>query len=366
MKTYHILSAWLGCCGALMALPTLATASDLSTLDAASGSPLTSQPHQISQGLFSSQIATLQAIELSEDGSQLILRTDRAVGQVNSGWQQRVTSHRIELSNTQLAPQVMLPDLTDHPGLVSMRVEQADSTTVVVQLELVARVQVGTLRQLDSQRLAVPLGGTSTSTPMTSEAIAARIADITLPNVAHLRPLIVIDPGHGGSDPGAVGIGGLREKDIVFPVAQRVATLLEQQGAQVVLTRQDDRTLDLSPRVQTAQRYGADMFISLHANAISMSRPDVNGVETYYYSSSDRPVAEAIQRSLLQATGMRDRGAKSARFYVLVNTSMPSALVEMGFVTGAEDAALLADPEFRELIAYAIAHGILDYAQANP
>lgn len=352
-----------------MALPTLATASDLSAhLNAASGSPSTPQPDQISQGLFSSQIATLQAIELSEDGSQLILRTDRAVGQVNSGWQQRVTSHRIELSNTQLAPQVMLPDLTDHPGLVSMRVEQSDPTTVVVRLELVARVQVGTIRQLDSQRLAVPLGGTSTSaaTPITSEAIASRIADITLPNVAHLRPRIVIDPGHGGSDPGAVGIGGLREKDVVFPIAQRVATLLEQQGAQVVLTRQDDRTLDLAPRVQTAERNGADMFISLHANAISMSRPDVNGVETYYYSSRDRPVAEAIQRSMLQATGMRDRGAKSARFYVLVNTSMPSALVEMGFVTGAEDAPLLANPEFRELIAYAIARGILDYALANP
>jgi N-acetylmuramoyl-L-alanine amidase len=320
----------------------------------------------ISQGLVSTSVATLSAIELSADGTQLIVRTDRAVGQISSGWHQRVTSHRIELTNTQLAQQVMLPDLTDHPNLLAVRVNQVDPTTVMIQLELTARTQVGTIAQPSPQQLVVPLGGTATAgPPVTSAAIAARIAAIELPNVSHSRPRIVIDPGHGGADPGAIGINGLREKDVVLPISLRVAALLEQQGAQVVLTRQDDRSLDLPPRVQIAERNRANVFVSIHANAISLSRPDVNGAETYIYASRDRPVADAIQASLVQATGFRDRGVKSARFHVLVNTSMPSVLVEVGFVTGAEDAPLLADPEFRELIAHAIARGILNYAQTH-
>lgn len=322
-------------------------------------------PDAISQRTYSSAPAILQSIELSEDGSQLIIRSDRPVGNISSGWQQRVTSHRIELENTQLAPQVMLPDLTDHPGLLDIIVEQSTPTTVTIRLELLARVQVGTVSQVDSQQVLVPLRGPGISAAFTPGVISNRIDGIILPNVADVSPLVVIDPGHGGVDPGAVGINGLREVDVIFPISLRVAELLQEQGAQVVLTRQDDRTLDLGPRVQIAEGVNADIFVSIHANAISLSRPDVNGVETYYYSSSDRPVADYIQRSLLDATGMRDRGVKSARFHVLVNTSMPSALVEVGFVTGAEDAPLLEDPNFRELLAHAISRGILEYVQAT-
>jgi N-acetylmuramoyl-L-alanine amidase len=318
-----------------------------------------------SQRIGQAAPAVIEAIELSEDGTQLIIRSDRSVGGVDSGWRQRITSHYIELRNAQLAPQVMLPDLTDHPGLLSVQVEQTDPTTVTVQLELAARVQVGTVVQPDVQRLIVPLRGLTTALAMTPELITQRIEGIILPNVADVRPLIVIDPGHGGIDPGAVGINGLQEIQVIFPISLRVTELLQQHGANVVLTRQDNRTLDLEPRVQLAERVNADMFVSIHANAISMTRPDVNGVETYYYYSSGREVAEFIQDSLLQATGMRDRGVKSARFYVLVNTSMPSTLVEVGFVTGAEDAPLLSDPLFRELLAHAIARGILEYVQAQ-
>lgn len=183
-----------------------------------------------------------------------------------------------------------------------------------------------------------------------------------LPTVPNGRYVVVIDPGHGGRDPGAVGIGGLRETDVVLDVSRQVEALLEQQGVQVVMTRSTEQFVDLAPRVAIAERANADLFVSIHANAISLSRPEVNGAETYYYSSSaGYRLAQSIQRSILQRTGMGDRGVREARFYVLRNTSMPAALVETGFVTGSQDAPRLRDPAFRTRMAEAIAQGILDY-----
>jgi N-acetylmuramoyl-L-alanine amidase len=183
----------------------------------------------------------------------------------------------------------------------------------------------------------------------------------TLPTVPQGRVVVVIDPGHGGRDPGAVGINGLQEKQVIFPISLRVAEILEEQGVTVVLTRSSDSTLDLQTRVDIAERARGTLFVSIHANAISMSRPDVNGVETYYASESGRRLAAAIQASMLAATGMNDRGVKQARFFVLRRTSMPAALAEVGFVTGAQDAPRLADPAWRETAANAIARGILQY-----
>ena len=177
------------------------------------------------------------------------------------------------------------------------------------------------------------------------------------------RIIVAIDPGHGGRDPGAVGIGGLQEKSVVFPVSMRVAQILREAGVDVVMTRSDDRTLDLQPRVDIANNANATIFLSIHANAISLSRPDVNGVETYYYSDSGRRLAEIIHANVLPASGLGNRGVKQARFYVLRNTAMPAALLEMGFVTGQVDAPKLRDPAWQERMAQAIAQGILQYLQ---
>lgn len=181
------------------------------------------------------------------------------------------------------------------------------------------------------------------------------------PQVPNSRIVVVIDPGHGGRDPGAVGVGGLRETDVVLPISRRVASLLEQQGIQVVLTRQDEREIDLSPRVAIAERANADVFVSIHANAATNSA--ALGTETYYASSTGYRLAEAIQTSMTRETGMVSRGTKTARFYVLTQTSMPAALVEVGFVTNASDAARLRDAAFQNRMADAIARGILQYVQ---
>jgi N-acetylmuramoyl-L-alanine amidase len=186
------------------------------------------------------------------------------------------------------------------------------------------------------------------------------------PPAAQGQRMIVIDPGHGGPDPGAIGHGGIQEKDVVFDVSQQVSQLLSQQGMQVVMTRNADVDVDLPPRVALAERSNADVFVSIHANAISMSRPEINGLETYYFASREgRQLAEAIHNSILQSVNVGDRGVRQARFYVLRKTSMPSVLVEMGFLTNPEDASNLADPNHRRQMAEAISRGILKYIQQN-
>ena len=166
---------------------------------------------------------------------------------------------------------------------------------------------------------------------------------VYLPRVPNGKMVVIIDPGHGGPDPGAIGIDGLQEKEIVMDIGRQVAATLEQQGVQAVLTRTtNDIDVDLEPRVSLAERINATLFVSIHANSISLSRPDISGLETYYYQSG-AGLARSIHDSVLQGTGIQDRGVRTARFYVLRKTSMPSVLVEVGFVTGREDAAKTLD-----------------------
>ena len=157
-------------------------------------------------------------------------------------------------------------------------------------------------------------------------------------------------------------MGGLQEKDVVSAISYEVASILEQAGATVVLTRSTDLEIDLDPRVQIAERADADLFVSIHANSISLERPDVNGFETYYYSSG-LSLAQAIHGSVLQRINMPDRGVRHARFYVLKNTSMPAVLVETGFVTGEQDSENFNDPEWLSQMAEAIATGVIQYVQ---
>jgi N-acetylmuramoyl-L-alanine amidase len=190
-----------------------------------------------------------------------------------------------------------------------------------------------------------------------------------LPVVPRGRFRVVIDPGHGGPDPGAVGIGGLRETDVVLDVSLQLARLLQARGVDVVLTRTSEVDVDLPPRVSLANASNADAFVSIHANALSMSRPDVNGIETFYFqggSSRSRTLAAALQQQMLAISpGSPDRGVRTARFFVIRRTVMPSALVEMGFVTGSLDSRRLADPSFRRRMAIALATGMLLYLQGQ-
>ena len=180
------------------------------------------------------------------------------------------------------------------------------------------------------------------------------------------KRLIVVDAGHGGFDPGAVGRTGLEEKEPVLAISLKVAELLENEGQQVILTRDRDEFLSLQQRVNIANDAGADLFISVHANAIN--NPDTGGVETYYNHSNreySRRFAEKVHDKIARGLGLYDRGLKSDNFYVIKYTEMPSALVEVGFLSNREEEALLRTDEFRDKAANLIVEGVLDYIREN-
>ena len=184
-----------------------------------------------------------------------------------------------------------------------------------------------------------------------------------LPDIERNKYYVVIDPGHGGPDPGAIGIGGLRETEVVLDVSKRVKKLLSKKGVKVKLTRNNEVDLDLPKRVSIANRTDADIFVSIHANASRGKRRDINGLETFYYTGwRGRLLAKKIQKQILKVSpGSPDRGVRQGRFFVIKNTRMPAVLVEIGFLTGRLDARRLEKSIHRQRIAYAITKGILEY-----
>jgi len=313
------------------------------------------------------RLATIQRLELSGDRTQFLIRANQSLN--TTGSFDTNGNLRITIPNAQIANPLPQPRLDANSPIARLQVLQPDAQTVVIVLRPSLGARFGQVNQLSDQLSALqifPQGSANSAFPPNNPPSAfspVRPYPVVDLPVVQGRPVIVIDPGHGGRDPGAVGIGGLREAEIVLDISNQVTNLLERQGVQARLTRTTDVEIDLAPRVNLANGINADLFVSIHANAISMSRPEVNGVETYYFSSG-LELANTIQRSILQAIPeMNDRRVRQANFYVLRNTQMPAVLVEIGFVTGAEDARRLQDPAFRSQMAVAIARGILQYLQ---
>lgn len=173
---------------------------------------------------------------------------------------------------------------------------------------------------------------------------------------------IVVDPGHGGSDPGAVAFG-LFEKDIVLNIGLMLEKKLQASGVNVVMTRKDDRLIPLREISEIANRHNPDSFVSIHINAATSEK--AHGTETYwnrtYSSDESKKLAQSIQKQLIANLHSYDRGVKEANFAVIRNTKAPSVLVEIGFITNEEEAKLLNDPIYQELAAEAIYQGLIDY-----
>jgi N-acetylmuramoyl-L-alanine amidase len=222
------------------------------------------------------------------------------------------------------------------------------------------------------------------------------------PAIAKVRR-IVVDPGHGGHDPGAIGAGGVREKDVVLQIGLKLAKeLKERLGLDVVMTRSTDVFLELQERTAIANKVGADLFVSVHANA-SPNR-NTAGIETYYlnlaktqkaaqlaakengttlekvsilqavlfdlmanYKLNDSAhLAEEVQMALYgkissRHAGARNLGVKQGPFYVLVGATMPSILVEVAFLSNEREERLLQDPHYQNEVATGIMEGIKKY-----
>lgn len=222
--------------------------------------------------------------------------------------------------------------------------------------------------------------------------------------------VIVIDPGHGGEDAGAKGPGGMEEKYITLNMAIKAAAIINGRGAcRALLTRSADVFVPLEERTEFANRNGADIFVSIHANA-ALSR-DAGGIETFFLSiestdedamrvaefensvssledpsSGDGPdglvdiisdlaetaahhessvLAEAVQTSLVQKTGWEDRGVKQAPFVVLAGAVMPAVLVEVGFISNPSEERRLASEEAHERIIGSLVEGIFNFRRMS-
>ncbi|MFN3679088.1 N-acetylmuramoyl-L-alanine amidase [Thermosynechococcus sp.] len=321
--------------------------------------PPPQRPSVIPPASAQTPVTTIQRIDLG--GRELLIQGDRTVF-YNVGWEGN--RYRIRLRQAQLDSNLREPRLVTGSPLSNIEFRQEDNQTVSILLTPAPNFRILGPRPLSAESFVVQIQGAN-------DPPASAPAPIDVPPTATTQPprqpvprgrfVVVIDPGHGGSDPGAIGIGGIREKDIVLDVGLQVAQFLQEQGVQVIMTRTTDIDLDLAPRVAIAERARANAFVSIHANAISLARPDVNGLETYFAPGRSSRLASAIHNSILRSLNIRDRGVRSARFYVIRNTSMDSALVETGFVTGAEDAANFQNPAWRTQMARAIAQGILNF-----
>ena len=197
---------------------------------------------------------------------------------------------------------------------------------------------------------------------------------------------IAVDAGHGGSDPGAIGPDGLDEKNVNLAVARRVAELLEQQGARVVLTRSDDSYVGLDERTQIANQAGTDLFVSIHMNASTDS--SYNGTATYYLSQAgvddavyyglagraaederrqvSSELASCIQSELVSSLGLKDDGTRQANFAVLRTSLMPAVLVEVAFISNPWEESQMTTDQFVENAAQGIVRGIADFLARHP
>ena len=175
---------------------------------------------------------------------------------------------------------------------------------------------------------------------------------------------VFIDPGHGGSDPGALGFG-YRESDINLQVAKKVESKLKDKGIDVKMSRTSDVFYSLSERAEMANDYGADVFVSIHQN--SADNTSAKGIETYYDKNEieDKPLSDDIQNEIISETGSKSRGVKNARFAVLVQSNMIASLVECGFISNETEVKMISNPQYQDKLADGIVDGIVSYLNEN-
>lgn len=179
--------------------------------------------------------------------------------------------------------------------------------------------------------------------------------------------LIVLDPGHGGTDPGAIGPRRTHEKNLNWSMAVQVKAILERAGSTVLMTRPGDVDLmpasasdrdELRVRTMVANNRKADIFVSIHHNASVNS--DLNGTTTYYYPKTlyDSVLAQCLQTAMVRGGGLDNIGIRTANFFVVKNAWMPAALLEIGYISNPQEEQTLNNPAFQQKMALAIVAGI--------
>lgn len=194
---------------------------------------------------------------------------------------------------------------------------------------------------------------------------------VTSDEIETVKKVVVIDAGHGGSDPGKIGVSGALEKDINLEIAKRIKILLEEKGISVFMTRETDEMLceealennrkraDMAKRVELINEISPDMVISIHQN--SYTDPEVSGAQVFYYSESEEGarMAAMMQKALTEIDNENTRKEKANNnYYLLKRTKAPTIIVECGFLSNPKEAAKLVEKEYQDMISNAIVKGI--------
>ena len=319
--------------------------------------------------------ATIQAVRVQ--GNQLSITADGFMF-YRSNWDEESGSYRISVSPARLPASMADPGLVANGPVERVRFAQENDRTVSILVEPAEGVEVRerhsgqgsrhiTLELVYANLATAPSQAPSTQPPRPYPLpTPVPRPDLLLSPSQGANPaangiVVALDAGHGGRDPGALGVGGLYEKTVTLTVASRVEQLLRQQGFEVVMTRKNDREILLQPRIDTAVAGGADIMVSIHANALE--RSEISGIETYYLRPDSTRLAQTMHRSLVAGTGAIDRNIRRARFFMVreTPTSMPSVLLEMGYLTNPTEARRLGSPEYQERLAQSIARGVATY-----
>lgn len=339
----------------------------------------------------SNKKAIITSVGISKDRQQLLINSEQNLNPSGS-WNRDLGVYEIRIPKATLADDFANPELGNNSPISRLRIRQDDAGNVLILIQPALGVTFEGLKPAENNIISLQMRDAGAfnralvAPPAPPLEIppqeTVKVPQRSNPNTSSLdrawqkiganpgnrqrnrKLVVVIDPGHGGQDPGAIGIKGLREKDVNMPISNEVAEILEKQGIQVIMTRDSDYFVTLDGRTRMANRADADLFVSIHANSMGMGRPDINGLETYYFDSG-KELAQTIHRNILRRIDIPDRRVRRARFYVLRKSLMPSVLIEVGFVTGKEDSAKLANPKYRQRMAEAIASGILEYIQNN-
>ena len=319
-------------------------------------------------------IATIESIELADNGTQLLIKADQVIS-ATTDWDKSSGLFRVTIPNTKLANEVQGPTFDANSPIIKLRLQPQPPNTVIILIQPASGVTLGVPSQVGDKLLALKLQRyRQIRPPMNLPPLLPpkrQLPDLKpRPQITSRRSVrkgkivVIIDPGHGGKDSGAIGIGGVQEKNVILPIGKRIAEVLERNGIQVIMTRDSDYFVTLPGRVTMAQQANADVFVSVHANSAGESRPEVSGLETYYYDSG-LTLARVVHSKILQSLNIRDRNVRKARFYVLRKNSMPAILVETGYLTGRDDVAKLRTSAYQNQMADAIAQGILQYLKSR-
>ena len=332
------------------------------------------------------------------DGNvRVVVDSDRPVS-----YRQSVLSYPtrvvLDIQNAWIAPEAKKDIAVDSPLLSRVRIAQFDPTTVRIVLETTVQKGGWKIFSIDGEKPRVvmdfgtPAGGAAVNPPQEtwkpdplpsasdedeSEEEGDTAQDQLERDLSEITGMkgrrIAIDPGHGGSDSGAIGPTGIMEKSVTMRVSRELKRLLEAEGAQVVLTRTGDTEVsekgaaatsveELQARCDVANKANADIFLSIHADAFT--NREVKGTTAYYYekgTKQSRLLADSVRTALIDSIGTVDRGTQTCNFYVVKHTDMPAILVEISFISNPDEEKMMNSETGVKKIARGIADGIADY-----